>query len=115
MNPNFSDDPQATNGNDGNGRQSNGYGGTLSVCGTTMSGSKGGEYLQIPDPESQVDYKSGWVMRKCVYDSDGKRSKTNYIIDCINTHILLFSTIWSSIVENVLRNIERHGIVFASR
>ncbi|CAJ0571508.1 unnamed protein product, partial [Mesorhabditis spiculigera] len=26
------------------------------------------------DPESQVEYKSGWLMRKCLYDSEGTRT-----------------------------------------
>uniref|UniRef100_A0A914UQQ4 Uncharacterized protein n=1 Tax=Plectus sambesii TaxID=2011161 RepID=A0A914UQQ4_9BILA len=40
----------------------------------TSAGSKGVPLLQVPDPDSQVEYKNGWVMRKCVYDSDGKRT-----------------------------------------
>ncbi|PAV73390.1 hypothetical protein WR25_19154 [Diploscapter pachys] len=26
------------------------------------------------DPESQIEYKCGWLMRKCVYDSDGTKT-----------------------------------------
>lgn len=29
------------------------------------------------DPKDQIDYKHGWVMKKSVYDSDGKRSMFN--------------------------------------
>lgn len=25
--------------------------------------------------DDQIEYKAGWVVRKCLYDSDGKRSK----------------------------------------
>uniref|UniRef100_A0A1I7W689 SEC7 domain-containing protein n=1 Tax=Heterorhabditis bacteriophora TaxID=37862 RepID=A0A1I7W689_HETBA len=32
------------------------------------------QVLEI-DPESQVEYKCGYIMRKCVYDSDGTKSK----------------------------------------
>uniref|UniRef100_A0A5S6Q340 SEC7 domain-containing protein n=1 Tax=Trichuris muris TaxID=70415 RepID=A0A5S6Q340_TRIMR len=31
------------------------------------------ERLQAPDPESQAEYKKGWVVRKCVVDKGGKR------------------------------------------
>ncbi|VDP17174.1 unnamed protein product, partial [Soboliphyme baturini] len=29
--------------------------------------------LMIPDPDSQVEYKKGWVLRKCIVDSDGRK------------------------------------------
>ncbi len=38
--------------------------------------SSDGHYLELPDPEVQVEYKKGWVMRKAVVDEDGKRSKS---------------------------------------
>ncbi|KFD46054.1 hypothetical protein M514_13058 [Trichuris suis] len=31
------------------------------------------ERLQAPDPESQAEYKKGWVMRKCIVDKGGKK------------------------------------------
>jgi PH/SEC7 domain-containing protein len=32
-------------------------------------------FLQLPDPSQAVDYKNGYVMRKCCLDADGKRTK----------------------------------------
>jgi PH and SEC7 domain-containing protein len=31
-------------------------------------------FLQMPDPNNSVEYKSGWLLRKCCVDQDGKRS-----------------------------------------
>ena len=47
---------------------------TLSVM-TMESRPSDSRYLEYPDPECQVEYKKGWVMRKCLIDSDGKKSK----------------------------------------
>ncbi|CAI4231932.1 unnamed protein product [Auanema sp. JU1783] len=33
-----------------------------------------GQMLHEVDPESQVEYKSGWIMRKSLYDSDGAKT-----------------------------------------
>lgn len=32
-------------------------------------------FVTVPDPDTQVEYKKGWVLRKAVFDVDGKRSK----------------------------------------
>lgn len=30
-------------------------------------------YVDMPDPESQIEYKKGWLMRKCLLDNDGHK------------------------------------------
>lgn len=49
---------------------------TLSVTtiGSGAGAGSGSTFLEYPDPESQVEYKKGWVMRKCLVDPDGKKT-----------------------------------------
>lgn len=31
-------------------------------------------FFQMPDPQTAKEYKSGWLLRKCCFDADGKKS-----------------------------------------
>lgn len=44
---------------------------------TDVTIGKGGvnPFLNLPDPSTSVDYKKGYVMRKCCMDSNGKKTK----------------------------------------
>lgn len=47
------------------------------VGGATGSGSQIGQnpFLDIPESANAIEYKKGYVMRKCCYDSNYKKSK----------------------------------------
>ena len=34
-------------------------------------------FLSLPDPDNSVDYKKGYVMRKCCIDPNGKKTKVS--------------------------------------
>lgn len=69
----FSSDAEANNAAAGEGRGSvAGAGG-----GAQGAGPGGGTnpFLDVPDQARAVEYKKGYVMRKCCVDANGKKSK----------------------------------------
>ena len=65
--------------------------------------------LALTDTENQIEYKHGWLMRKSLYDSDGRRSEWLWR----QLTFFGFSSVRSTWLANVLRDGEGHGAVFA--
>ena len=38
-----------------------------------------GLLFQVPDPSKAVEYRKGYVMRKCCTDPDGRKSECNFL------------------------------------
>lgn len=48
----------------------------------------GNPFLDIPNSANTIEYKKGYVMRKCCYDSNAKRSE--YLkLECIIVYLLI--------------------------
>lgn len=43
--------------------------------------SSGNPFLDVPNVSGAMEFKKGYVMRKCCYDSNGKKSKQFYILN----------------------------------
>ena len=52
--------------------------------GPVISGS-GNPFLDVPNANSATEFKKGYVMRKCCYDANGKKSNSLFM----NVHLLL--------------------------
>lgn len=76
--------------------------------------------LDTPQNVAAIEHKKGYMMRKCCYESNYKKSMFYLILMLhvthfsfgINSKILFFSSVWKAFVENVLLYIERFSIVF---
>lgn len=51
-------------------------------CSTAPVGSN--PFLDLPDQSRAVEYKKGYVMRKCCFDANGKKSKYCIYLAFIN-------------------------------
>ena len=46
--------------------------------------------LKIPDPSNAVEFKKGYVMRKCCLEPDGRKSKSFCIFSNVNTGLRFY-------------------------
>lgn len=76
--------PQPEHGNDwkqslppGSSQPPGGAAAQATTSGINLGKTAGGinPFLPLPDPENSVDYKKGYVMRKCCVDPNGKKTK----------------------------------------
>lgn len=64
----------------GEGGDGSGQRGTEAHPATRAGGSFGSNpFLEVPDRQHAVEYKKGYVMRKCCYDANAKKSEILFI------------------------------------
>lgn len=64
-------------------------------------------FLETPLNAAAIEYKKGYVMRKCCYDANNKKSKLLFLFGYCRILKIIFvfsscSTFWQKIMENVL-------------
>ena len=47
-------------------------------------------FIDLPNPLVAIEYKKGYIRRKCCYDSNGRRSKFDFFSGCL-IFIILYS------------------------
>jgi hypothetical protein len=72
------------------------------------------------NPEQQVDYKHGWLLKKSIYDADGKKSEFSFQqLGKINGKFCIikniFSSHWQAQMANAICDSSRHGIISTSK
>lgn len=85
------------NGGGGNGGSGGGAGGTQ-TAGTLSSANS---LLDSSQTIAAIEYKKGYVMRKCCYDANNKKSKSWFSVHSLSVQVLCrVCILWAAQVNN---------------
>lgn len=83
---------------------------------TALTGVSQNPFLDAPESATAVEYKKGYVMRKCCYDTSFKKSAFPIISQSKKNQDkfdFFYSTVWQTLLENVFYNAARSCFISA--